>query len=847
MKEFSSKKLENSILLNNTMPLYWALTLLYLSWLATGQAPEPFLLAFGPENGDTINSKEKDGCSDEQFFDRNFRIGHNQYSSTYVCMNGYLSFGGKYEENNPARFDYNITPIGGDENVELCEDISTTSFLNGVSSTFVAPAQPSNTQAKEALLLTTNGQGSDAATSPGQQPTPSDTAPGETTSLNQDTAEKTTVKHPAETSLEQEREQRTTGKTTTPLSHRFHPSTLEGIKLEGTTPFWTQFASNTRERTLDEQTTLIDQGTQAKIATEETTVLPNSLDQSTEAQAATEEAATIIPTSRDAVDQSTQAQVASGETTPSPTRLDQSTQAADSNEKTTFLPTLLDQSTQATDSNEETTFLPFIRGQSTQINVENVETTLFSTRLGQTTQANEANEETTPRPTSQDQVDQSTEAQVASVETTFSPSGHDQSTQSKVSTEGITIWTTVPGSQPCIGDHCGSSTVPAIIGGGVGGNVPGENSGGTFPGENGGGVGGGGGTTVPGQIAETTIVTILSTHSTSSNAAAEETTISSTTLGQSTQFNVATQKTTHATHLDHSTQAPEETTLLPTLLAETTQADVENEERTTRGGTRLYQSTQVEQSSTEENTLLTTRLDQAQVASGETTPSPTRLDQSTQATDSNEETTFLHNNLDQSTQANVEISSSAPVQTTRISIENEITSAFTSIFDQKTHTLSAAVERSSPFPTEFFLSTQEGDGPSTPHRTNNFQNTEQRSTLAQTTLSDHEPQNPTTAGSVNAQATTSEQNAQRLTAYQPTLGSQNDTPSGPTTFEQNTDEQNFTTKSPSEQTALGNSTDNLATTPQPNVSAKDVYIFKLLPNFNLELRFRHKNFFLKVA
>ena len=811
------------------MLFYWALILLYLSWLATGQAPEPFLLAFGPENGDTINSKEKDGCSDEQFFDRNFRIGHNQYSSTYVCMNGYLSFGGKYEENNPARFDYNITPIGGDENVEICEDISTTSFLNGVSSTFVAPAQPSTTQAKEALLLTTNGRGSDAVTSPGQQPTPSDTAPGGTTSLNQNTAEKTTVKHPAETSLEQEREQGTTAKTTTPLSHRFHPSTLEGINLEGTTPFWTQFASNTRERTPDEQTTLLDQGTQAKIATEETTVLPNSLDQSTEAQAATEEAATIIPTSRDAVDQSTQAQVASGETTPSPTRLDQSTQAADSNEETTFLPTVLDQSTQATDSNEETTFLPFIRGQSTQINVENVETTLFSTRLGQTTQANEANEETTPRPTSQDPVDQSTEAQVASVETTFSPSGHDQSTQSNASTVGTTIWTTVPGIPDGEG---GGEGEEGGIGGGTG---AGENRGGTFPGENGGGVGGGGGTTVPGQIAETTIVTILPTHGTSSNVAAEETTISPTTLGQSTQFNVATKETTHATHLDHSTQAPEETTLLPNLLAETTQANVENEERTT-----LYQSTQVEQSSTEKNTLLTTRLGQAQVASGETTPSPTRLDQSTQATDSNEETTFLPNNLDQSTQANVEISSSAPVQTTRISIENEITSAFTSIFDQKTHTLSAAVERSSPFPSEFFLSTQEGGGPSTPHRTNNFQNTEQRSTLAQTTLSDHEPQNPTTAG--KAQATTSEQNAQRLTASQLTLGSQNDTPSGPTTFGQNRDEQNFTTKSPSEQNAPGNSTDNLATTPQPNVSAKDVYFFKLLPNFNLELRIRHKNF-----
>ena len=54
--------------------------------------PEPFLLPFGPNSGDTFTKKVDSGCSSLQPISRSLVFGSNSYSWLYVCTNGYISF-----------------------------------------------------------------------------------------------------------------------------------------------------------------------------------------------------------------------------------------------------------------------------------------------------------------------------------------------------------------------------------------------------------------------------------------------------------------------------------------------------------------------------------------------------------------------------------------------------------------------------------------------------------------------------------------------------------------------------------------------------------------------------------
>ncbi len=60
--------------------------------------PEPFLLGFGPDKGDVFGTKAYDHCSEERFLDRPLVYSGNVYTSLYVCMHGFISFGVRYRD-----------------------------------------------------------------------------------------------------------------------------------------------------------------------------------------------------------------------------------------------------------------------------------------------------------------------------------------------------------------------------------------------------------------------------------------------------------------------------------------------------------------------------------------------------------------------------------------------------------------------------------------------------------------------------------------------------------------------------------------------------------------------------
>ena len=72
---------------------------------------DPFLFRFGPDQNDTFNLKLDDGCSSEQNLSYSFSFGENNYSSLFVCSNGYISFKFPFTSYWPRDFDTVTLPL----------------------------------------------------------------------------------------------------------------------------------------------------------------------------------------------------------------------------------------------------------------------------------------------------------------------------------------------------------------------------------------------------------------------------------------------------------------------------------------------------------------------------------------------------------------------------------------------------------------------------------------------------------------------------------------------------------------------------------------------------------------
>ena len=66
----------------------WGCLLLGLTWC--GELKDPFLLPYGPKNGDMFATKE--GCSLATDLDHSFKIGNKTVDKVYVCLDGVLKF-----------------------------------------------------------------------------------------------------------------------------------------------------------------------------------------------------------------------------------------------------------------------------------------------------------------------------------------------------------------------------------------------------------------------------------------------------------------------------------------------------------------------------------------------------------------------------------------------------------------------------------------------------------------------------------------------------------------------------------------------------------------------------------